>query len=66
MIRPKLLTMNEVADVFDLPVSQARELGRQGVIPVVKVGRLVRVDPNALEEFIRQGGKPFPENKKSI
>lgn len=30
---------------------------RQGLLPAVRIGRLIRFDPDQLDEFIRRGGK---------
>jgi len=55
----RLVDMDEVARLLDVPVTQARELGRRGELPVVKVGRYVRVRAGALAEWIalRDGGR---------
>lgn len=54
---PKLLTIAEVAPVLGVNVPRAYELARQGVIPVVRVGRQVRVNEAKLIEWIELGGQ---------
>lgn len=38
---------------------RVRDLVRQGILPHYRLGRQVRFDPDAIEEFIRTGGKPL-------
>ena len=55
----KLLTIPEVSDQTGIPVQTLYGLAREGVIPTVRFGRLIRVSPEALDEFIKNGGKSF-------
>lgn len=51
----RLLSMPEVAQRLGITVHQAREMGRRGELPVVRVGeRHVRVSARALNEWIRR------------
>ena len=56
----KLLRVAEVALILDVPTARAYELARTGVLPVVRVGRQVRVDGEKLREWIDDGGTPLP------
>ena len=49
-----LLTVEEAADRIGICRSNMFKLIRQGDIQSVKVGRLRRVTPAALEDFVRQ------------
>lgn len=52
----RLVTMREAAERLGISESQAREMGRRGELPVLRVGeRFVRVDSRILEEWIRRG-----------
>ena len=42
LTRAELMTAHEVAELMDVPVSTAREWGRNGTLPRVKLGRQVR------------------------
>lgn len=53
-------TVPEVARILDVPETRVYELCRRGLLPHVKLGRQVRVDREALDEFIRSGGKALP------
>jgi len=55
----RLVDMDEVARVLGVPVAHARELGRRGELPVVHVGRYVRVRSGALVEWmaLRENGR---------
>ncbi len=59
----ELLTVPAVARVLGVTESRAYDLIRLGLLPAVKLGRQIRVDPLKLEEFIDNGGKPLPEKR---
>ena len=51
----QLLSMKKVADQLGVPVAYARELGRRGELPVVRVGpKYVRVRQSVLDAWITQ------------
>ncbi len=51
----QLLSMKQVADQLGVPVAYARELGRRGELPVVRVGpKYVRVRQSVLDAWITQ------------
>ena len=52
----KLMTIPEAALVLAVTERRAYHLARSGQLPVVYLGRQVRIDPEALREFIRDGG----------
>ena len=56
----QLLTLEQTARVLTVTYSRAAELARQGVIPVVRIGRQIRVNPDDLNQFIANGGKALP------
>ena len=56
----KLLTIEEVAALLGVRRERGYELARLGVIPAVRLGRQVRVDRAALEQWIRCGGRALP------
>jgi excisionase family DNA binding protein len=53
----RLLTIPEVSDLLRVPPARAYELARQGVLPVVRLGRQVRVSEPALQRWIEDGGQ---------
>lgn len=55
-----LLTMADVAQILNVSVARAYELGRTNVIPVVRVGRQVRVKEADLRAWIDAGGAALP------
>ena len=57
----KLLRMEEVAAFLDVTLARAYELVRQGVLPAVRLGRQVRVDPERLEQWVAQGGRALED-----
>jgi putative molybdopterin biosynthesis protein len=56
----QLLTMQEVADHLGVSVQRAYELGRIGLLPVVRLGRQMRVDRRRLEDWVASGGQALP------
>lgn len=58
----KLLTMDRVAARLSISKQRVYELARSGILPVVRIGRQLRVDPRKLEEWIRQGGVGLSES----
>ena len=56
----KLLRISEVADMLDVPLARAYEMAREDIIPVVRLGRQLRVDPDRFDAWIRAGGQPLP------
>jgi excisionase family DNA binding protein len=51
-ISNRLLKANEVAQILGISRSQVYKLMDSGVIPVIRFGKIVRVDPGELEAFI--------------
>ena len=56
----ELLTLEDVARVLHVKYGRAAELGREGIIPVVRLGRQIRINPEELNSFIASGGKALP------
>ena len=55
-----LETLDYAATRLSIRRKQAEELARRGILPVVRIGRQVRVDPAKLEDFIGSGGSALP------
>jgi len=60
MMSGKLLKVSEVAAILDVSVARAYELCRENILPHVRLGRQLRVDPDQLQEWIKNGGKALP------
>ena len=61
-ITKRLLTVVEVAEnILNIKPERVYTLIREGLLPSVRLGRQVRIDSIALEEWISRGGKAFPE-----
>jgi len=55
---PALLTVEESADALRIGMSTLKKLVRQGEIPVVRIGRSVRLRPGDISAWIeRQAGQ---------
>ena len=58
--RTTLLTVPEVSQRLKISEARVRELGRLGLLPIVKLGRQIRVDPTRLDAWIADGGQSLP------
>jgi hypothetical protein len=59
----QLLTLQKTADILGVKYARVAEMVRTGFFPdgcVVRLGRQIRVDSEALEQFLRNGGKALP------
>jgi len=56
----RLLKVPEVARILDTSEGRVYTMLREGILPGVRLGRQIRVDREALEEFIRNGGQALP------
>jgi len=56
----RLLTASEVAEILGVRRTRVYALLASGTIPVVHVGRQVRVDRAVLDEWIDAGGQALP------
>ena len=54
----KLIRATEVASILDVSQARVYELIRTGVIPSVRLGRQIRVDPTRLARWLEEGGSP--------
>jgi len=55
-----------VAETFDLPLQRVYELTRREVIPVVRILRQYRYDPEALAEWAKRGGTSSTNDKGAV
>ncbi len=53
----KLLTEAEAAEVLRLKESQIKRYIALGTLPVVRIGKVARIDAEALEKFIKEQAK---------
>jgi excisionase family DNA binding protein len=58
---PELLTADEVAAWLGVSPWSAYDMARRGVLPVVRLGRLVRIQRTGLE---RLAGRPLIKTEK--
>lgn len=53
----KLILANEVAGRLNVSTDRIYQMSRVGLLPHVKLGRQIRFDLEAIDEFIKGGGK---------
>jgi len=51
-----LMTISELSSLTKVAISTLRHYTSEGVIPVVRIGRMVRFDPDNIEKWIAEGG----------
>lgn len=56
----RLLRIEEVAAVLNVSKARCYELARNGVLPVVRIGRQLRIHPGHLNEWLAGGGAALP------
>ncbi len=56
----RLLTIPEAAEVLRVPRARIYQLAREGLLPVVHLGRQLRVDESQLHDWIASGGQALP------
>ncbi|HPU75065.1 MAG TPA: helix-turn-helix domain-containing protein [Bacillota bacterium] len=56
----RLLKADEVARILDVPRDRIYEMAYDELLPVVRMGRQIRVDEAKLKEWIDKGGKALP------
>ena len=55
----QLIDAQGAGDILNLRIKQVYMLAKQGIVPAVRVGRLLRFDPVALRRWIAEGGQGF-------
>ncbi len=58
----RLLTVQEAAEFLRVTQARTYQLLRSGFIPVVRIGRQLRVDESALHQWVARGGHPLPRS----
>ena len=59
----ELLTLDQVARILQVKYHRAAELAREGILPVIRLGRQVRVCPDQLAAFLANGGASLPTGR---
>jgi excisionase family DNA binding protein len=55
--KEKLEKAQWVAERMSVPLPSIYDFARRNIIPVVRIGRLMRFKPSDIERFIESGGK---------
>jgi len=53
----RLLKPEAVAEILGIPLQRFYFLARKEMIPVVRLGKQIRVDEEELKKWIKEGGK---------
>jgi excisionase family DNA binding protein len=53
-----LLKAQDVARELNITPGRAYEIGRRGILPCVRIGKQMRFTREALDAFVRAGGRP--------
>jgi excisionase family DNA binding protein len=57
---PRLVGAAELARQLNVSPSRMYDLARRGLLPCVRLGRSVRFDVEAVEDFLTRGGRALP------
>ena len=57
---PMLLTVTETAQLLNTSEDRVRRMAREGLLPVVRLGRLIRFNKEELQRWVESGGQAFP------
>jgi excisionase family DNA binding protein len=55
MARKNLLTVKQVSEMLGISIHTAYKWAKSGRLPTVKLGYLLRFDPDRIEKFIANG-----------
>jgi excisionase family DNA binding protein len=55
-----LESVEYAAKRLNISTQRAYQLARESLIPTVRLGRQIKVDPDELEAFIKNGGQALP------
>lgn len=55
----ELLTIQQTSKLLACSYSRAAQLVRDGILPCIRLGRQIRIDPIQLESFFAKGGQPL-------
>jgi excisionase family DNA binding protein len=58
---PSLLKAQDVARELNITPTRAYEIGRLGILPCIRIGRQMRFSREALDAFVRAGGRAVAE-----
>ena len=64
MSAERLLRVPEVAVLLRVEPARIYHLIRQGLLPVVRLGRSVRVHPDELDRWARRGGRQLADDSE--
>ena len=56
----RLLTMKDVVQRLGISLQRTYEMGRLGLLPVVRLGRQIRVEEGRLASWVESGGRGLP------
>lgn len=60
---PLLLTVAETAQLLNVSEDRVYRMARAGILPIVKVGRLTRINKEQLNQWIASGGQTYPNER---
>ena len=66
IVAESLLTAQQVAVLLQVPRARVYELVRLGLLPGIRVGRQVRLSPDALRQWIAAGGTALPGGLRQL
>ena len=62
----ELLSLKDACKILNVSYARGATLARDGMLPVVRLGRQLRVDPQRFSRFVEEGGKALPGGWRRI
>lgn len=59
MTGEKMLRASDVAKMLDLDIQRVYDYTRKGLLPSIRIGKIIRYSPAQIHAFIEKGGKAY-------
>jgi excisionase family DNA binding protein len=63
---PRLLSAEEAASRLGVSTQRVYDLARKKLMPVVRLGRQIKISERSLEQWIESGGMSLPGGWRSV
>lgn len=60
----KLLRVKDLSRILNISEDRVYTLARENILPSVRLKRSLRFDPEAIQKFVKNGGRSLPDISK--